>query len=158
MVKPSSSACATARAGLSLTADGRRGAWSVVHGLVNFNLRRTTIWLANAEGRRAHMIAARFGEGVVCWMPDAMGLLVGGQRSPHAGSAKLTLFDLVHESERALLFYERLRGPAISPSVRWLVYFVTQASDPAQNGTFALDLSQLPGVPQRFDLFPAVRR
>jgi len=104
------------------------------------------------------MIVARFCEGIVCWMPDAMGLLVSGQHSPHAGSAELTPFDLAHESERALLFYEHLRRTAISPSERWLVYFVTQASDPAQNGAFALDLSQLPGARQRFDLSPPARR
>jgi hypothetical protein len=67
------------------------------------------------------MIAARFGDGIVCGMPDAMGLLVSRRCSPHAGSAKITLFDLAHESERALLFYERLREPAISPSEQWQV-------------------------------------
>jgi hypothetical protein len=143
---------------VSFSPDGRRVAWSAVHRLANFDLRRTEIWLADADGRRARMIAARFGGGIVGWMPDAMGLLVGGRRSPHAATAELTLFDLAHESERALLFYERLRGPAVSPSGRWLVYFVTQASDPAQNGTFALDLSQSLGAPQRLDLFPLARR
>ena len=142
---------------VSFSPDGRRVAWSVVHGLANFDLRRTEIWLADADGRRARMIAARFGGGIVGWMPDAMGLLVGGRRSPHAATAELTLFDLAHESERALLFYERLRGPAVSPSGRWLVYFVTQASDPAQNGAFVLDLSQSPAAPQRLDLFGAYR-
>jgi Tol biopolymer transport system component len=142
---------------VSFSPDGRRVAWSVVHGLANFDLRRTEIWLADADGRRARMIAARFGGGIVGWMPDAMGLLVGGRRSPHAATAELTLFDLAHESERALLFYERLRGPAVSPSGRWLVYFVTQASDPAQNGAFALDLSRSPAAPQRLDLFGAYR-
>ena len=143
---------------VSFSPDGRRVAWSVVYGLAKFDLRRTVIWLADADERRARMIAARFGGGIVSLMLDAMGLLVGGRRSPHAATAELTLFDLVHESERALLFYERLRGTAVSPSRRWLVYFVIQASDPAQNRTFALDLSQSSGVPQRLDLFPLARR
>ncbi len=137
--------------------DSRRIAWTVVQEVGGFDARRAQIYVADVDGRRARLVATRFGGGPLGWLPDSRRLLVGGRASRSDPSPTLAILDVDAGAVRPLVAVERLRGAAISPDGRMLAYFVAQARDAAQNGVFLLDLTHPSPVPQRLNFFGAYR-
>jgi len=141
----------------SFSPDARRIVWAVQQEVGGFDVRRTELWVANADGSGQRLVATRFGGGALGWFPDSRRLLVGGRLKRDDARATLSILDLEDSSARHLIQYERLRSPAISPNGRWLAYFVAQSRHGAQDGMYALNLEAPAAAPQRLNFFGAYR-
>ncbi|MCL6512257.1 MAG: hypothetical protein K6U78_16415 [Anaerolineae bacterium] len=142
---------------VSFSPDAARIVWAVQQEVGGFDVRRTELWVANADGSNPRSVATRFGGGALGWFPDSRRLLIGGRLNRDGAQATLSILDVKDGSTRHLIRYERLRGPSISPNGRWLAYFVSQSRDAAQDGMYMLDLERPAAQPRRLNFFGAYR-
>ncbi|MBE2233484.1 MAG: hypothetical protein IAE85_08325 [Anaerolinea sp.] len=96
-----------------------------------------TLWLANLDGSDAQQLATLPRGGLSGWIDDTT-LLISGRDSQEAREQVLSAYSLADGSRVELARAERLRGQALSPSGRWLVYTITFDADRARNGLWVV--------------------
>jgi Tol biopolymer transport system component len=142
---------------VSFSPDGKRIAWSVEEEVGNFDVRRDDIWVANPDGSDARRVATLYGGGIQAWFNDSARLLVIGKANRGDKTPSMSILSLADGSLTHLIDVERSRGLLLSPDDRRIVYYVAQATDPAQDGMYLLDLGTSPATPQRLNFFGAYR-
>ena len=114
-----------------------------------FDQAQRAIWVSQFDGSQARRLDAPTGGSFSAWFPDGRMLISARLDEPQSG---LILWALAPQEESAaasepqahklleITTDGRLRGFSLSPDGRWLVYMLTFASDPAQNGLWLADL------------------
>lgn len=116
-----------------ISPDGNRIAWSITDSDLPPEQQVATVWVANLDGSDSRQIATLPRGSVSGWV-DNDTLLISRRENLQAREQTLATLSLVDGSQRELARAERLRGQTLSPSGRWIVYYVTFSADRAQNG------------------------
>ena len=142
---------------ISFSPDGQRIAWTVQQESGGFDVRRSEVWVANMDGTQPRRVATRFGGGVLAWLPDSQGMLLGGKANRADKLSTLSVLSLEDGALRDIMQFERMRSPLLSRNGRWLAYLITQSRDASQDGMHVLDLQTAGAQPKRLDFFGAYR-
>ena len=142
---------------ISFSPDSKRIAWTVGEDAGNFDVRRNEIWLANMDGSAAKPIATRFGGGLVAWFNHSARMLISGKPTRKDTAPTLAILNLDDGNITPLFTAERLRGVALAPDDRHVVFFIAQAQDQSLDGMYLLALDQPNPQPQRLNFFGAYK-
>jgi murein DD-endopeptidase MepM/ murein hydrolase activator NlpD len=146
----------TQERGLRFTPDSRRVIWTAYDEDAPGDTRMETTWLANVDGSDARVLLQARRTDTVAWL-SADELLMT-RRIP--GSSDQQLFTLsLADGVQSELFQvsPRMRGLALSPDRRYMVYYVTFETESEKNGVWLMDL-QNPGQPaQKLPFFGTYR-
>jgi Tol biopolymer transport system component len=128
--------------------DSSRIIWTASDREGPYDRRQTDIWLANLDGSDAELRLSLYGGGFAGWFPDGERILLIGRDSPDLEEVTMFVYNLSN-GERTNLFTERrLRGIDISPGGSWIIFYLTFAEEPTDNGFWVIrpdgsDLHQL---------------
>ncbi len=142
---------------ISFSPDGKRMLWMVGEDAGGFDVRKSDITLANADGTTPQVIASRYGGGAVAWFADSEHLLLTGRSSRADKTSRFSVLNITDKSVRDLVAVERARSVQLSPDDKWLLYLVAQAQDEASDGTFIVSTNEQSSQPRRLPLFGSFR-
>ena len=117
--------------------------------------REETIWLADVGGENARTIFSSRRSDPIAWLSDNELLMVQG----FADTSDVQLFKLSIKNGVQTILAEgpRMRGLALSPDKRRMVYYVRFEPDAEQNGVWLMDLANPTKAPQRLTFFGTYR-
>jgi Tol biopolymer transport system component len=113
--------------------------------------RTEQIWLADPDGSNARMVYNARRTSPVAWLPDERLLMT--RRLPGNSDRQLFALSLRDLTQTELFEGPRMRGMALSPDRRHLVYYVTFEEQPAENGVWLLDLQNPAEAPKKLPFF-----
>jgi hypothetical protein len=117
--------------------------------------REETIWLANVDGSNARVLLRARRTDRVAWLsPDE---LLMTRRIPGDSDEQFFTLSIADGSQAELLTVPRMRGLALSPDKRYLVYYVSLEAEAAKNVIWLLDLENPEQAPQRLPFFGSYR-
>lgn len=126
--------------------DGSRFVWNESQNTGNFDERQSSIRMS-AIGQTPRTLATVYGGGAQGFL-DANTLLVLGKTNPKSEDRVLYTLDLKSNKTRKLEIALNIRGVTISPSGKWIAYFLAFNKD-RKNGLFVMDREgkklQVPG-------------
>lgn len=99
-----------------------------------YDRRQTDIWLANLDGSQAELRLSLYGGGFAGWFPDGKRVLLIGRDDPAEEKVTMFVYDLNTGARTELYRQKRLRRVEISPQVGWIVFYITFADTPEENG------------------------
>jgi hypothetical protein len=142
--------------GLRFTPDSRHVIWTTYDEDAPRDSREETMWLANVDGSDARALLRARRTDAVAWL--SAGELLMTRRIPGGSDQQLFTLSLSDGGQRELLQASpRMRGLALSPDRRYMVYYVTFETESAENGVWLMDL-QNPGQPaQKLPFFGTYR-
>jgi Tol biopolymer transport system component len=129
--------------------DSTQIAWQVASSPYNFDRRRVTVWVAQADGTGARKIVDLVGGTLAGWFPDSRRLLVTSRDANHTVAQAVTVAD---SGLSLLASGARLDALALSPGGGWLAYTVTFSGEPGQDGLWMVPIAPSPAAA------PAARR
>jgi hypothetical protein len=130
---------------ISISPGRTRIAWQVSNDDVPFERRVSEVWVANFDGTEARAVATLPRGGLSGWISDDVLLLTGRESLDSKVTVAYTLA-LNDGTTVELVRAGRPRSYTLSPDRRWLVYYITFADDPAENGLW---LVRTDGTEQR---------
>jgi Tol biopolymer transport system component len=139
---------------VSFSPDSTQLAWTAGQSGPPFDTAQRQVWVSQVDGSQARLVVGVIGGGFSGWFPDGR-MLVSGKHDPQEQEPALWVVDPQEGSASELVRGERLRGGLISPGGSWLVYQVTFAADPAEDGIWLVAIAS--GERYRLDLFGAYR-
>ena len=142
---------------VSFSPNGARILWSVGESSGGFDRRKSDVWVANVDGSGARKVITRYGGGALAWLPDGERVLLGGRVQRGDALSMLSVLNLRDGMVRNLLEVGRLRAASLSPDGHRLIYYVAQARETGQGGTFLVDLNAAVPTAVRLDFFGAYR-
>jgi Tol biopolymer transport system component len=116
-----------------ISPDGKRIAWSAVDDDLPPEQQIASIWVADLDGSSPRKVATLRRGGLSGWISNDE-LLVNGRDSAGSRDQVLSSLSIDGGGMTELARSERLRSPSLSPSGRWVAYYVTFAPDSSQNG------------------------
>jgi Tol biopolymer transport system component len=133
---------------ISLSPGLMRIAWQVSNDDAPSERRVSEVWVANFDGTEARAVATLPRGGLSGWVSDDVLLLTGRESLDSEVTVvyTLALSDEAHDTTVELVRAGRPRSYTLSPDRRWLVYYITFADDPAENGLW---LVRTDGTEQR---------
>jgi Tol biopolymer transport system component len=140
---------------LSFSPDATRIVWTVGQDAGNFDVRRNEIWLANMDGSDAQRVATRYGGGVVAWFNGSSRMLISGKANRNDPAPTLAILNLTEGDTQPVFSADRMRGFALAPDDRHIVFFIAQSREESMNGMYLLALDVPNAQPQRLDFFGA---
>jgi hypothetical protein len=142
--------------GLRFTPDSRHVIWTTYDEDAPRDSREETMWFANVDGSDARALLRARRTDAVAWL-SADELLMT-RRIPGGSDQQLFTLSLADGVESELLQASpRMRGLALSPDRRYMVYYVTFETESEKNGVWLMDL-QNPGQPaQKLPFFGTYR-
>jgi Tol biopolymer transport system component len=113
-----------------------------------YDRRQTDIWRANLDGSEAELLLSLYGGGFAGWLPDGERLLFIGRDDPDPEEVTIFVYHPANGERTNLYTGKRLRGVDISPGGSWIIFYITFADEPADNGFWVVkpdgsDLRQL---------------
>jgi len=140
---------------LSFKPDSQGLIWTTYDEDAPRDTREETLWLADVDGRNARAVFKSQRTDVLAWLSDNEVLMAQG----FAGTSDERLFKLsiTDGTTTELTDVPNIRGLALSPDGRLLVYYVTFEAEAAKNGVWLLDLDDPTDVPQKLPFFGTYR-
>lgn len=140
---------------LSFTPDGQSLIWVASDEEAPRDNREATIWLANTDGSNARAVFSARRIDLLAWLGNDE--LMVSQRIPGGSDQQLSTLSLTSGEQKPLIELPRFRGPAFSPTKRYMVYYTTFEPNPAENGLWLLDLQKPRLAPQKLPFFGSYR-
>jgi Tol biopolymer transport system component len=140
---------------VSFTPDSRGLIWTAYDEDEPWDTREETIWLANLDGGNARAIFSSRRSDAIAWLSDDELLMVQGFED--ISDVQLFKLSLKDGAQTTLMEGPRMRGLALSPDKRRLVYYVRFEPDASQNGTWLIDLQKPTQAPQKLPFFGSYR-
>lgn len=137
--------------GVVWSPNNQQFAWNTTATQGNFDQRVSQIWVSPLGGN-PRRIATAYGGGITGWL-DNQTLLINGKRTPSDSLRSLETLNTVSGERRVLAKALGMRGIAISPDGKQIIYYV--AFDlKERNGLY---LSPANGTPKKLDWFGSFR-
>jgi hypothetical protein len=145
----------TQQRGVSFTPNSQGIIWSTYDEDAPRDSREETIWLADVDGRDARAVFRSRRTDPVAWLSEDELMMNQG----FAGTSDIELFtlSLADGTQTAVLEGPRMRGLALSPDGRHLVYYVTFEADTEKNGVWLVDLEGPTAKPRKLPFFGTYR-
>jgi len=140
---------------LSFSPDSRYVMWTTYDEDAPRDNREETMWLANVDGSDARVLLQARRTDAVAWL-SADELLMARRISGSSDQQLFTL-SLANGLQTELLQVSRIRGLALSPDSRYLVYYVTFEPEVEKNGVWLVDLQNLEQPAQKLPFFGTYR-
>lgn len=137
-----------------ISPDRKRIAWAAVDDDLPPEQQVAVVWVANLDGSGARKVAALRRGGLSGWISDDR-LLVTGRDSAGSREQVLSALSLDGGDTTELARAERLRSPSLSPSGRWVAYYVTFGADSSRNGLWLARTDGSEQKPAARELFGA---
>jgi Tol biopolymer transport system component len=118
--------------------DSHQILWTVADTEGPYDRRQSNLWLANLDGSQARLLLSLYGGGLSGWLPDGHRLLLSGRNNPDDDEVTMFIYRLDSGQRVNLFQHKQLRGVGISPGGQWIVYLVTFADNPADNGLWVI--------------------
>lgn len=112
-----------------------------------------TIWLANFDGSEAQAVWSERRTDPIAWLPGDK--LLMGRGFPGTSDEELFTFSLVDGSQIELADVPRMRGLALSPDRRYLVYYASFEGE--RSGVWLIDVEDPGRLPEKLPFFGAYR-
>jgi hypothetical protein len=129
---------------IRLSPDGTSVAWTVGSNLpVNVDRRQRSLWVAAGTPDLGRRLAVLTGGDLVGWAQDGEAVVTTG-RVAADGVPGIWRVPIDGRSPTLLAEGQRPRGARLSPSARWLVYYLAFEADPARNGVWIVGASGEP--------------
>ena len=142
--------------GLNFTPDSQHVMWTTYDEDAPRDNREETTWLANVDGSDARVVLRSRRTDVVTWL-SADELLMT-RRIPGGSDEQLFAVSLADGDQTELLSASpRMRGLALSPDKRYLVYYVTFEAESEKNGAWLIDLQDPEQPAQKLPFFGTYR-
>ncbi len=141
--------------GLYFTPDSRQVMWTTYDEDAPRDTREETIWLANVDGSNARVLLRARRTDRVAWLSTDVLLMT--RRIPGDSDEQFFTLSIADGSESELATVPRMRGVALSPDKRYLVYYVSLEAETSKNGIWSLDLGNPEEAPQRLPFFGSYR-
>ncbi len=139
----------------NFTPDSRHLTWTVFDEDAPNDTREETVWMAEVDGRNPHILLQHRRTNLAAWLSGDKLLL--SRRIPGGSDVQLSSLSLPTGRETELLQSPQMRGLALSPDRRYLVYYVSFEPEVEKNGLWLLDLQDSKPVPQKLPFFGAYR-
>jgi hypothetical protein len=146
----------TQERGLRFTPDSRRVIWTAYDEDAPGDTRMETTWLANVDGTDARVLLQARRTDTVAWLSDDELLMT--RRIPGGSDEQLFTLSLADGGQSELFQVSpRLRGLALSPDKRYMVYYVTFETESEKNGVWLIDLQNPEQPAQKLPFFGTYR-
>jgi hypothetical protein len=123
-----------------LSPDGTAVAWTVGSSLpVNIDRRQRSLWVVAGSAVTRRRLAVLTGGDLVGWAEGGQAVVATGRVGDGAPGVWLVPID--GSAASILAESERPRGTRLSPSGRWLAFYLAFESDPARNGMWIVPTS-----------------
>ncbi len=140
---------------LRFAPDSQHVTWTAYDEDAPSDTRVETMWLANVDGSDARVLLQARRTDAVAWL-SADELLMTRRISGGSDQQLFTL-SLADGSQTELLQVSRIRGLALSPDRRHMVYYVTFESEADKNGVWLIDLQNPVQPAQKLPFFGTYR-
>jgi hypothetical protein len=141
---------------LRFTPDSRHVIWTTYDEDAPRDSREETMWLANVNGSGARALLQARRTDAVAWL-SADELLMT-RRIPGGSDQQLFTLSLADGVQSELLQVSpRMRGLALSPDKRYMVYYVTFETESEKNGVWLMDLQNPEEPAQKLPFFGTYR-
>jgi hypothetical protein len=140
---------------VSFTPDSRGLIWTTFDEDAPWDTREETIWLADLDGGNSQAILSARRTDSIDWLSDDELLMAQGY--PDTSDVRLFKLSVSDSTQTTLREGTRMRGLALSPDKRHLVYYVRFEPDDAQNGVWLMDLHNPAQPAQRLPFFATYR-
>jgi len=140
---------------VSFTPDSQGLTWVAYDEDAPQDTREETTWLAGVDGENARAIFSSRRSNSIGWLSDEELLMVQGFED--TSDVQLFKLSVNDGAQTTLMEGPRMRGLALSPDRRHLVYYVQFEPDASQNGVWLMDLRKPSQVPQRLPFFGTYR-
>jgi hypothetical protein len=141
--------------GVSFTPDSQGLIWTAYDEDEPWDTREETIWLANLDGGNARAIFSSRRSNLIAWLSDDELLMVQGFED--TSDVQLFKLSVKDGAQTTLMEGPRMRGLALSPDKRHLVYYVRFEPDAEKNGVWLLDLQAPTQAAQKLPFFGTYR-
>jgi hypothetical protein len=142
--------------GLRFTPDSRQVMWTTYDEDAPRDSRVETMWLANVDGSDARVLLQARRTDAVAWLSTDELLMT--RRIPGGSDRQLFTLSLVDGGQSELLQVSpRMRGLALSPDRRYMVYYVTFETESEKNGVWLMDLQNPEQPAQKLPFFGTYR-
>lgn len=145
----------TQERGLSFTPDSRHVTWTVYDEDAPRDNREEVRWMAEIDGSDARILYRARRTNAIAWLSEDE--LLMARRIPGGDDEELFTLSLVDGRETRLIQLPEIRGLALSPDKRYLVYYVTFEPETEKNGLWLLDLQNPQREPQKLPFFGTYR-
>jgi hypothetical protein len=140
---------------VSFTPDSQGLIWTAYDENAPWDTREETIWLADLDGGNTRAVFSARRTNPIDWLSDDELLMVQGY--PDTSDVRMFKLSLRDGAETTLREGNRMRGLALSPDKRHLVYYAQFEPDAAQNGVWLMDLQNPTQAAQKLPFFGTYR-
>jgi len=141
--------------GVSFTPDSQGLIWTAYDEDEPWDTREEAIWLADLDGGNARAIFSSRRADAIAWLSDDELLMVQGFEE--TSDVQLFKISVKDGAQTTLMEGPRMRGLALGPDKRHLVYTVRFEPDAEQNGVWLVDLQTPAPAPQKLPFFGTYR-
>ena len=141
--------------GISFTPDSQGLIWTTYDEDAPRDTREETLWLSDVDGSDARAVFRSRRSDPVAWLANEKLLMVEGS----AGTSEVRVFthSLDDGTQWELMEGPRMRGLALSPDRRHMVYYVSLEEEVDRNGVWLLDLEDPSDGPEKLSFFGTYR-
>jgi hypothetical protein len=140
---------------LSFSPDSRHVMWTTYDEDAPRDSREETTWLANSDGSDARVLYQARRTDRVTWLSDTELLMT--RRISGSSNVELFTLSIADGTQQVLTEMPRVRGVALSPDKRYLVYYVSLEAESDKNGVWLLDLRNPSQAPEKLPFFGTYR-
>jgi hypothetical protein len=140
---------------LNFTPDSQRVIWTTYDEDAPRDTREETLWLANVDGSNVRAVFRARQTNPVAWLSDNELLMT--RRFPRTSDIQLFTLSIEDGRQTELITGPRIRGMALSPDKRRLVYYVSFEPEVDKNGVWLIDLQNPEQPPQKLPFFGTYR-
>jgi hypothetical protein len=141
--------------GLSFTPDSQRLTWATYDDDEDRDTREETWWLSDLDGEDARAVLSARRTDPLAWLSDDELLII--RSFEETSDQQLFKLSLTDGTQTLLKAGPGMRGLALSPDKRHLVYYVRFEPDAEQNGVWLTDLQDPTQAPQKLPFFGTYR-
>jgi Tol biopolymer transport system component len=140
---------------LNFTPDSRHVIWTTYDEDAPRDTREESLWLANVDGSNVRAVFRAQQTNPVAWLSDNELLMT--RRFPKTSDIQLFTLSIEDGRQTELTTESRMRGMALSPDKRHLVYYASFEPEVDRNGVWLIDLQNPDQSPQKLPFFGTYR-